>query len=53
MNEAPVQKLVEVTLDKPHTHAGVQYDAKAKIKVSEADREWLVANRVVTDSKEK
>jgi hypothetical protein len=53
VNEAPVQKLVEVTLGKPHTHAGVQYADGAKIKVSEAEREWLIAHDVVTATKEK
>lgn len=48
------QDTVEVTLDKPHTHAGKPYAAGAKIKVTEATREWLVAHKVVkaTGSKE-
>lgn len=46
------QKQVEVTLLKPHTHAGKSYDTGAKIKVDEASRDWLVANKVIETPKE-
>lgn len=46
------QKLVEVTLLKPHTHAGVPYDADAKIKVNEAARNWLADNKIIETPKE-
>lgn len=48
----PEQKLVEVTLAKPHTHAGNSYAAGAVIKVTESDRAWLIQNNVVNGSKE-
>lgn len=47
MSEPQDQKLVEVTLAKPHTHAGVAHDAKARIKVTASDREWLITQGVV------
>lgn len=43
-NEA---KLVEVTLVGDHTHAGVKSKAGDKIKVSEPERDWLIANNKV------
>lgn len=47
-NETPKPaKQVEVTLDKPHMHAGVRFEAGAKIQVTEPERDWLVANQVV------
>ncbi len=45
-------KLVEITLAKPHTHAGVPYAAGEKIKVTEADRDWLQANAIVNAPEE-
>jgi hypothetical protein len=42
------QKLVEVTLAKPHEHAGVKYKAGDKIKVNEPDRDWLVRNAIAS-----
>lgn len=44
-NDTP--KLVEVTLAKPHKHAGVRYDTAQKIKVTEPERDWLVAQQIV------
>lgn len=40
-------KLVEVTLAKRHTHAGVDYDIGAKIQVTEPEKAWLVDNKIV------
>jgi hypothetical protein len=48
----PGQKLVEVTVQKPHTHAGVKYQAGAKVKVNEAERDWLAANKIIETPKE-
>lgn len=49
MNKTPQQpqKLVEVTLAKPHTHAGVDYAAGAKLDVSEPIRDWMAANDII------
>lgn len=41
-------KRVEVTLAKPHRHAGEKYPAGAKIQVTEHDRDWLVANEIIS-----
>lgn len=41
------KKLVDVKLDKPHTHAGQQYAAGAKIKVTETERDWLQTAGVI------
>lgn len=46
------QKLVDAVLAKPHTHAGVRYDAGAKIQVNEADHAWLTANKIIETTKE-
>lgn len=47
-NETPKPaKQFEVTLDKPHTHAGVRHEAGAKIQVTEPERDWLIANQIV------
>lgn len=46
------QKLVEVTLLKPHTHAGVRHAAGAKVKVNEAERDWLAAKQIIQTPKE-
>lgn len=46
------QKLVEVTLLKPHIHAGVRYATGAKIKVNEAVCDWLAANKIIQTPKE-
>ena len=42
------QKLVEVKLDKKHTHAGKDYPAGSKIHVTEAERDWLAGAKVIT-----
>lgn len=44
--QAPPQ-LVEVTLAKPHTHAGVPYDTGAKIKVSAPIAKWLADHKII------
>lgn len=46
------QKRVEVTLIKPHTHAGEKKKAGDKIKVTEQEREWLVSAQVINAPKE-
>ena len=46
------QKLVEVTLLKPHTHAGVPHAAGAKLKVNEPTRDWLATNQIIETTKE-
>lgn len=45
--EAAGPKRVEVTLIKPHRHAGEKHAAGAKIRVTEPERDWLVANGVI------
>lgn len=47
MNEKQEIKLIEVTLAKPHTHAGVPYVAGDKIKVDEPTAKWLADNKIV------
>jgi hypothetical protein len=37
-------KLIEVTLTATHTHAGKRCAAGSKIKVNEAQRDWLIAH---------
>ena len=46
-DKKPEVPMVEVTLTRPHTHAGVDYPAGAKITVREADRAWLAAHKVI------
>ena len=41
------QKLIEVTLTKGHTHAGKPHAAGSKIKVNEAQRDWLAARNYI------
>ncbi|MGH8039903.1 MAG: DUF7210 family protein [Stenotrophomonas sp.] len=53
MSEKPDPKLVEVTLNANHTHAGTAYAVGAKIKVTEPERDWLVAQEIVAATKEK
>ena len=53
MSEKPQQKMVEVTLAKEHNHAGKAYQAGAKIKVTEPERDWLVTHKVAEPAKEK
>lgn len=45
-------KLVEVTLAKPHKHAGINYAAGAKIMVSEPERKWLKDHKIIEADKE-
>lgn len=40
-------KRVEVTLKKPHTHAGKRRQAGDKIMVTEPQRDWLVAQAII------
>lgn len=40
-------KLIEVTLEQDHTHAGVKCIAGSKIKVTELEREWLATAKVI------
>jgi hypothetical protein len=37
---------VSVTLTKPHTHAGLKYDAGSQITIDEADANWLTDNGI-------
>lgn len=47
MSDKQASKLVEVTLAKPHAHAGVRYAAGAKIKVDEPTATWLADHKVI------
>jgi hypothetical protein len=47
MNEPKEPRLFEVTLGKPHTHAGSDYKAGDKIMVDKPTRDWLTANDVL------
>lgn len=47
MSEKKPQRLVEVTLAKPHIHQNRQKNVGDKIQVTEPVRDWLVANQVV------
>lgn len=49
-DKQPQPKRVEVTLDKPHTHAGKPYAAGGKIMVTEAEADWLRKAGVITDA---
>lgn len=40
-------KTVEVTLTRDHTHAGRRYQAGEKIRVTEPEKAWLVAQEIV------
>lgn len=35
-----------VTLNKPHTHAGVKLEPGKKVEVSEVEAQWLVDNGI-------
>jgi len=53
MANAQQSKRVEVTLAKPHTHGGRDYQAGDKIEVTEAQRAWLAhPDRQVIKTKE-
>lgn len=43
-------KKTNVTLLKAHTHEGVEYPAGSKIEVTEAQRDWLISQKVVAAS---
>lgn len=45
-------ELVEVTLDKPHTHKRKPYDKGDKLKVTPAQRDILIGRDIVAGSKE-
>ena len=47
MSEKQETKLVEVTLAVPHTDAGTEYKAGAKIKVDESTAKWLADNKKI------
>lgn len=47
MSEKKPQRLIEVTLAKPHIHQGRQKNVGDKIQVTEPVRDWLIANQVV------
>lgn len=49
-DKKPEPKLVEVTLAKRHTHAGVVYDVGKKIKVTELERAWLIAEKIINEA---
>lgn len=40
-------KLIEVTLVKRHTHAGVEYAPGTKIHVDEPTAKWLADHRII------
>ena len=42
-----VVKEIEVTLKTDHTHAGMPCQAGQKIKVTTAQKDWLLANGVI------
>lgn len=51
MNEKKQEpKLVEVTLAKPHTHAGEPKAIGEKIKVTEPERDWLAAKQTINNA---
>lgn len=52
MSEKQDNKLAEVTLTQAHTHAGEKKKAGDKIKVTEPEREWLVAAKVINAPKD-
>jgi hypothetical protein len=49
---AAAPALVEVTLDKPHTHKGKQLPAGAKINVTKEREAWLKEQGVVGGKQE-
>ena len=52
MNKTPQQpqKLVEVTLAKPHTHARRPYAAGEKLSVTEPVRDWMASNQIIVNA---
>ncbi|MGU0823052.1 DUF7210 family protein [Pseudomonas aeruginosa] len=49
---AAAPTLVEVTLQKAHTHKGEPFKAGDKIRVNAAERDWLIANKVIAGSEQ-
>lgn len=49
----PEPKRVEVTLAKPHTHAGKDCKAGDKISVTETQRAWLAKHGVINSKESK
>ncbi|MDH1681133.1 hypothetical protein N5E30_05990 [Pseudomonas chengduensis] len=49
---AAAPTLVEVTLEKPHTHKGEPFKKGDKIRVNAAERDWLIANKVIAGSEQ-
>ncbi len=47
MNQSAGPKQVEVSLIKPHTHAGERYAAGDKISVTEPVRDWLAGAGII------
>lgn len=43
---AETAKLTKVKLLKPHTHAGVQFDADHEFEAETADAQWLINQKV-------
>lgn len=43
-----MSKAQQVTLLKDHTHAGKDYRAGATISVSEPERDWLLAQQIIS-----
>lgn len=44
---AETPKLSKVTLQKPHTHDGVDHPKGASIEVNDADKTWLITQEVI------
>lgn len=49
---APQSELIEVTLDKPHTHKRKPYKAGDKIKVTDAQKVWLSQHGLIGGKQE-
>ncbi|MGO1072323.1 DUF7210 family protein [Lysobacter sp. CA199] len=47
MSNEKSQNLVEVILAKVHTHADVEHAIGTPIKVTEPERDWLIAQKIV------
>jgi hypothetical protein len=45
--EALAPKLETVTLLKPHTHAGVGYQAGDRIEVNPVEKAWLIEQNII------
>ena len=43
-------RLVEVTLAKPHKHAGEEKATGEKIKVTEPERDWLASRGIINNA---